>query len=796
MRTTLLTVLIGLTMIAPAALAARDDAALVVPAGETHLLATGVLDAAGDVVVDGTLMAPPGVGLVLRVGGDLFVNGVVQAGHGSFGADGGDLAVVAQRLVVAEGARVAAGGGGYGAHTFTPGAAARGQDGGDGGSVIILADATLTGALMPGNGGNGGDAAGATAIGGDAGDAGTVTIDGDLFDYAQMAVSPVLPEAPEGMRLTSGSCQSTTALGLPGSTGANGGNACALGTNGGGGAVGADGQDDATIIDNAARPDCPAYAPGDQDVDGEQAQNGFPGGLGGSATATGGAGGNVASTSALAGNGGTATADGGEGGQGGTGGFGGHSNGFGAGCKGGDGGAGGAGGNAVATGGAQGLSPLNCGNNGAPGAHSATKGFGGAGGWGMQGGGDNQAPDHQGPHGANGVAGPHGTASSSAPAAIPCLAPDAPTVFAFDDIFTCDVIRLKITQPSFNGNSAVLSYDVFRKNATTFWTQIATVTWTSPVQINNFGGHAPGTQYDFKVIANTAVGSSAFSTVSSTTPDCLALVAGPSIPIQLFDPCAPSVVALPSVGSTTLIITAPATPSGTPLSYEVWRGPGPNAESFLATTAYGSPTVSYLDIPVTSGVHWYNVTLVTTTTRCTSNHAMAVVPAMAQTHGGVGTATRTIGKLGAAGTSTSCSNVPINTEWVFHEGTFRFAANYRQGTGAGRTDDPAVCAGTPGASRAYGEGSQRGASCAEDIGYEEQGVYNILRTCEDAKGLVQETVRIGRSATGRWNYVHEIKHTTKDGSYVNLRIAGALADDPAGAVSSRARAVTSLLPRV
>ena len=784
MRSQLFVMLIGTILLSPVALAATDDAAFFVPEGTTLVVANGILTLQGDLRVEGALMAPAGMSLVIDTPGSVVVEGLLQAGHGAPGVRGGDLVVRAGRLAVGPDATLGAGAGGAGLAVENIAGVARGGDGAAGGDLRILAAVIeLDGVLSPGAGGRGGDALGHEAFGGAGASPGHLLVNGEAQESSALTQGGPVPQ--------SFTCIATDIQPPQVVMGAPGGNACADGTPGVNGITGADGQDDETLIDKGTRPDCADFVPGWQDLDGEQGQDGTLGLAGGPAVAVGGRGGDAITSSMMAGNGGGAYARGGNGGAGGHGGMGGHAKGSGYGCRGGDGGNGGNGGPGTATAGAQGLNPLNCSKNGHSGSATSIGGPGGAGGWGG-GGGGGLTPSHNGPSGSSGSGGYAGYNLSSVPAEIPCFAPDAPTLVATDDLLTCDAIRLAITQPAFNGNSAITHYRLYRGMGPGNLSYIGDVAYVAPVTLALDGGRVINQTYYYRAQAVTAVGTSPDSWMDSATPNCLTAVPDLGDIGIIIDPSttAPLLVAMPSGGpSATLTIHEPTTILGNPLTYDIYRGPTNGGEAPLAMGVdYNGSTTTFVDhtvLPLTP--YWYYVVLHTDQdVSPPSNHMLVTTPLLLQGGGGSGGAQHTLYKGGSATTRT-CSAVPIDVVYVFAGGSFALDVKYGEGTGLARTDDPAFCAATDDASVRYGnEGRsalverQLGTSepCDEDDAQRSQdGGWVVTRSCKLANGD-GESHRVvlgkGPDAT-RWTYTHDVSVSHADGSRDVWRFVGSIA---------------------
>lgn len=513
MRASLASVLLLVLCLPAAVPAAAADAGsgLLVPADVVLRVDRLVVD--GDLVVDGLVES---VGdLVLDVAGDVVVRGVLRAGHGAPGAGGGSVRVAATgRLAVEEGGRVEAGAGGHGAPDVLPGGAARGQDGGKGGDVLLQAASfDLAGALLPGEGGRGGDAYGATARGGDGGSSGRALANGAPVRVERLVPHP---DAPSVLRdllpaETMSHCNPTDTGSNAGVSGQDGGDACAHGLAGAQGGRGTDGNDDNCAFSNCCT----------------NGTNGSDGLVGGPATATGGMGGST--YGGPAGDGGDATATGGTGGRGGDGGMGGNSALVGNACDGGNGGNGGLGGAATATSGIQGLNLLDCAQNGASGVALAVGGPGGAGGWRGGGGGAN-APYNDGDDGSDGYTGGQGAGLDNEPPVAFCFTPGAPVLLAlWPTSLTPGEVTLQITT-AIDGGSPITHYKLYRDTApgvNALDDTGVTIPWQVGVTEYTDTGLTVGVRYYYKVVAVNGVGLGAFSNEANSKPCCM-LFAPPS----------------------------------------------------------------------------------------------------------------------------------------------------------------------------------------------------------------------------------------------------------------------------
>lgn len=751
------------------------------------------LVADGDLILDGDVRA---IGdLIVEATGDILVRGRLAAGHGAPGMPGGDVVLRAGRaLVIAPEAVIEAGAGGHGLPADAPGRIARAMDGGQGGDVVLVGlSVQNAGDVAPGMGGRGGDAFGHVALGGDGASPGAFLVNGVPAESFRLAANPT-----EQVQIYT--CPPTDVQTPQLVMGAPGGNACADGTAGVPGIHGQDGQDDETTIDKGSRPDCASFVAGWQDLDGEQGENGYPGIPGGPALASGGKGGDAVSSGMQAGNGGSAIAHGGNGGNGGWGGMGGHAKGAGDGCRGGNGGNGGNGGPATATGGAQGINPLNCAKNGAPGAANAYGGAGGSGGYGGAGGGTNW-PYNGGGSGTSGYAGSAGYQYQSSPPALPCLAPDAPTLAAADDLLTCNAVRLTITAPAFAGNSAITHYKVYRGTGPSFLNYVGDVIYGAVLTLALDSPLTQNTTYYYRVKAVTPVGESAYSNLASATVTCLTAVPIGGNLGNVLDPetTPPLLAAVAGSGGTaTLTITSPTSILGTPQHYNIYRGPASGSESLIGTVPYGGATTTWNDaglLPLTT--YWYYVTLTTSsTTSSDSNHVAIITPLLLAGGSGNGNAQHTVAKPGSVGTTRTCSAVPVAVKFTFADGSFVLDASYGEGTGVARTDDKAFCAETDAQSKTYGnEGRsaamdrQTGASqeCDEDQAQWMDGAWVVTRTCSSKEQSTLHRVILRESKTrGAWSYSEDVVVRYADGSTSQWGIRAELRGDAGQCTPARA----------
>lgn len=140
--------------------------------------------------------------------------GTGEIAQGVTGPDGGDILLQADQILLEEDSLVAAGSGGAGSSVLAS-VSAVGGHGGRGGAVHLAASTVdIQGVVLPGAGGNGGEAWTAgdstvpslAAIGGDGGDSGTVTINGVLYATtlydAPAPVSTVACELPSDAACT------------------------------------------------------------------------------------------------------------------------------------------------------------------------------------------------------------------------------------------------------------------------------------------------------------------------------------------------------------------------------------------------------------------------------------------------------------------------------------------------------------------------------------------------------------------------------------------------------------------
>lgn len=555
-------------LLAPAASAlGSPDATVTIPVGEV-LDTMGVpLRSAGDLVIEGLVMGPAGVALVLEAAGDIVVRGSVLADHGLEGRDGGSVRLVAGgAVIVLEGARVAAGAGGHGAPSIRPGGRAEGDDGGDGGGVVVLARAVdLQGVVAPGLGGDGGFAFGLLAFGGDGGAMGELLVNGERGTTGEFSANPVLPvRGPDVAPSRLMHACSDPAVGVSGApfSGANGGNACSHGADGNPGSTGDTGhKDDCPFFNNC----CTAGGPG------------ADGGFGGSGVAVGGAGGSSATSGMPAGHGGAAVAEGGNGGSGGKGGTGGHAGWWGKGCTGGNGGNGGKGGDAAATGGVQGLHFLDCTLNGHSGTATADAGAGGD----MGGGGDGGGSDlgATGDQGQPGGKGGDGNGVPLVPPELPCLGPGAPSLMAVADP-TLPQITLTILAPQNTGSNPILWYKVYRTDDSSQQpSYVYDVSYTGVFQTHLDPGLIPGRTYYYQVVAHSAGGDSGKSNTAQAKVFRLTLGDSPIL-----------AAAFTGAGKATLTITAPPNPGGTLVYYEIYRGTVANGQKSYVGPASPSQT--------------------------------------------------------------------------------------------------------------------------------------------------------------------------------------------------------------